>query len=90
MNLNSYKIVLCLTTNTIPARMDFHSIRWTCKVNRKMNIIDLILFAIQLKPKATKRPRKSTKLSSGEQLYYLNHPCGIVVAVVSGSDLTFT
>ncbi|CAF1436903.1 unnamed protein product [Adineta steineri] len=31
INLQSYKIVLCLITNTIPARMDYHTIRWICK-----------------------------------------------------------
>ncbi|CAF3790448.1 unnamed protein product [Rotaria socialis] len=30
--LNSYKIVLCLTTNTVPPRMDYHAIRWACKI----------------------------------------------------------
>ncbi|CAF3877017.1 unnamed protein product [Rotaria magnacalcarata] len=31
-NLNSYKLVLCLTTNTVPPRMDYHAIRWVCKI----------------------------------------------------------
>ncbi|CAF4278004.1 unnamed protein product, partial [Adineta steineri] len=31
IHLQSYKIVLCLITNTIPARMDYHTIRWICK-----------------------------------------------------------
>ena len=32
--LQSYKIVLCLVSNTIPPQMDYHAIRWFCKVYR--------------------------------------------------------
>jgi hypothetical protein len=55
-----------------------------------MNISIDFLLLIQLKSKATKRPRKSTNVGSGEQLYYLDHPCGVIVAEVYSSDLTFT
>ncbi|CAF0795077.1 unnamed protein product [Rotaria sordida] len=73
-NLNSYKIILCLTTNTIPARMDNHPIRWICK----------------LKPKVSKKNGSSKRCVDKETPYHLNHPSGIVIADVVGSHLKFS
>ncbi|CAF0756222.1 unnamed protein product [Rotaria sp. Silwood1] len=72
-NLDSYKIMLCLTTNTIPARMDNHPIRWTCK----------------LRPRVPRQNRSSKRFVDKETSYCLNHPSGIVIAHVYGPDLKF-
>ncbi|CAF2532279.1 unnamed protein product [Rotaria sp. Silwood2] len=73
-NLDSYKIILCLTTNTIPARMDNHPIRWICK----------------LRPRVLRKNGSSKRHVGRETSYCLNHQSGIVIARVFGPDLKFT
>ncbi|CAF1354733.1 unnamed protein product [Adineta ricciae] len=72
--LQSFRIVLCLTSNTIPARMDYHALRWTCK----------------LKTKVGRQSGASARTTLRETVLYLSHPSGIIVANVYGSELIFT
>ncbi|UJR35729.1 hypothetical protein I4U23_028479 [Adineta vaga] len=72
--LPSYRIVLCLISNMIPARMDYHAIRWICK----------------LKSRTAKQNGASARNTAREKVYCLSHSSGIIVADVYGPELKFT